>query len=255
MRTLLLLMLVALVVGCPGSSTETEPEAAEAVAVAAVGDASDGAVVAGAVASDPDVKMAGAEPAVAGAAASIPSAGEAEPTTSADPRLAVLTRILGTAEVPGWTVGSAFDLGSMKMATLSRDQDAQAVTAVVLESSARGVPHTELLAAFQSAEASEDGKHPLEILGYDLVQPKAAGILNAEAGGQLRKLPRLDYAWMRVDEDSGEREAGSGVAVWIRCEEPGDAGQVEWSTLMSVESSKDVKTDGLVTLIGATACR
>lgn len=222
---------------------QTEGEAAQAGAMEAGADTSAEASDAGATATI-DTPAAASD---AGAAATIG-------TAAADPRAAVLAAILGTGDVSGWSVTNAFDLGSMKMATLSRAQDAQPVTLVALENSERGVLHTKLLEAFQTGKAADDGSHPLDILGYDLVQPQSASELKVEAAGVPRRLPRLDYAWMRVDEDSGERETGSGIAVWLRCEEA-DGETSTWSKLVSVESPKAVHTDGLAALITQAACR
>lgn len=136
----------------------------------------------------------------------------APPTTvgTAAAKDAVLQQILGTGAPDGWTVASAYDLGAILIATLKRGGDAQPITALSVAESDAGFSADELAAAFGGAESTS---HPLEVLGYDLVQPRGASVLILDG----RTLPRIDYAWLRVEPDSGQRENGSGSAIWMHC--------------------------------------
>jgi hypothetical protein len=140
-------------------------------------------------------------------------------SNTTDAREAVLASILGVAADElgsSWQVGSAYDLGSIRIATLERPGDAQAITALSVDAQSAGFTSGELVAAFGGA-FDPGAAHPLEVLGYDLVQAQASSAVMVRS----REVPRLDYAWLRVDPDSGARENGSGSALWLHCADPG----------------------------------
>ena len=127
-----------------------------------------------------------------------------------DEKKEVLQQILRSEVPKGWTVSSAYDLGEILIATLSRGPESPQLTALAVSEGDAGWKRTEVLAAFGGAEPTS---HPLEVLGYDLVQPRA--VSNLTLNGQ--KLPRIDYAWLRVNPESGTRINGSGSAIWMHC--------------------------------------
>ncbi|MCO4768748.1 MAG: hypothetical protein KDA24_01870 [Deltaproteobacteria bacterium] len=156
----------------------------------------------------------------------VPSAEvESEPATppsTLEARRAVMREILGPQDLGTYEVGSAYDLGAIKMASLERSGDAQPITALSVAAQNAGFSTGLLQRAFTTGEGDGGQTHPLEVLGYDLVQPRGVGALTLGS----RSMPRLDYAWLRVDEDSGVRENGSGSAVWLHCSDdsPGPVG-------------------------------
>ena len=133
-------------------------------------------------------------------------------STLAD-RKAVLTAILGPQSLGSYQVGSAYDLGAIRMATLGRNGSPQRITVLSVAATGAGFASEALELAFRTASGDGASEHPLELLGYDLIQPKAVSTL---ALGE-HVMPSLTYAWMRVDEDSGHRENGVGSAVWMHC--------------------------------------
>jgi|GEM_PF-4316636 len=132
-------------------------------------------------------------------------------TSTVSDRRDVLERLLGPSVPAGWSAESAYDLGSILMATVVRPSDAQPVTVFSVTRAGAGFTTEQLDAAFSGAPGA--GPHPLEVLGYDLVQPRSASKVTVGT----TEVPSLDYAWLRVDPDSGVRDNGSGSAIWLRC--------------------------------------
>jgi len=190
MRGLLALLVLA---GCSGGAEApaTGPQAPNPGTSAL----QDGAVVA----SRPQPNAAGSK--------------EPDPSSTLADREAVLTAILGPQSLGSYQVGSAYDLGAIRMATLGRDGRPQRITVLSVAVTEAGFASEALDLAFRTASGDGASEHPLELLGYDLIQPKSVSTL---ALGE-RVMPSLTYAWMRVDEDSGHRENGVGSAVWMHC--------------------------------------
>ncbi len=151
------------------------------------------------------------EPPLGMAEAGRPHGTDPPPTRSVeDEKKGVLQQILKSEVPKGWIVSSAYDLGEILIATLSRGPESPQLTALAVSEGDAGWKRTEVLAAFAGSEPTS---HPLEVLGYDLVQPRA--VSNLILNGQ--KLPRIDYAWLRVNPESGTRTNGSGSAIWMHC--------------------------------------
>ncbi len=145
----------------------------------------------------------------------------APPASTRSDREAVLGAILGPQDFGSYQVRSAYDLGAIRMATLGRVGDAQPITVLSVAATEAGFTPDELDLAFRTASGDGASEHPLELLGYDLIQPKSVSNLVLGA----RSMPSLTYAWLRVAEDSGVRENGVGSTVWMHCgSKPGPVG-------------------------------
>lgn len=139
-----------------------------------------------------------------------------EPDPASDPavvKAAVVRRLLGPQQLDSWTLRLAYDLDSMLLASWDRPGDATSVTVLGLQPQGAEFDAEGLAAAFTGATPT---RHPLEVLGYDHIQPASHGELVI---GE-RKLPSLTFSWLRVDLDEGSRESGRADAVWLRCDEP-----------------------------------
>ena len=128
-------------------------------------------------------------------------------------KAAVVRRLLGSQQLDSWTLRLAYDLDSMLLASWDRPGDATSVTVLGLRPEGAEFDAGALKAAFAGATPT---RHPLEVLGYDHIQPASHGEL--EIGE--RQLPSLTFSWLRVDLDEGSRESGRADAVWLRCDEP-----------------------------------
>ena len=165
----------------------------------------------GAEPSDAVPPPAAPEPA-ATPAPDTPAPDEPEPDPAVA-KAAVVKRLLGTQQLDGWTLRLAYDLDSMLLASWDRPGDATSVTVLGLRPEGAEFDAEALKAAFAGATPT---RHPLEVLGYDHIQPASHGQL---ALGD-RQLPSLTFSWLRVDLDEGSRESGRADAVWLRCDEP-----------------------------------
>lgn len=140
----------------------------------------------------------------------------ADPETVQDPvaaKAAVVERLLGPQTLQAWTLRLAYDLDSMLLASWDRPGDATSVTVLGLRPEGAELDPESLEAAFTGATPTS---HPLEVLGYDHIQPVSHGELPV---GE-RAFPILTFSWLRVDQDEGRRESGRADAVWLRCAEP-----------------------------------
>jgi hypothetical protein len=123
---------------------------------------------------------------------------------------AVASMILAPERLQGYSVRLAYDLGSLKLAVIDRPSDPQALS-LVRAGPPAAAPAEDFVRAFRG-EPFEGRTHPLELLGYDLVQVKSHGV---DPVGD-REVPWVEFAWMRQEPDS-PIERGSGSAHWLRC--------------------------------------
>lgn len=135
----------------------------------------------------------------------------ADPTHTPDGKTTLARSMLGEQDLGDWSVRMAYDLGMLRMLVLTRPSDANPVTVAQLTAPAPGVSEDGMAAVFAGAQVV--GPHPFELLGYDHIQPRSNDVL--ATGG--RELPRLEFSWLRVDPDTGERESGRGTAIWLHC--------------------------------------
>jgi hypothetical protein len=151
----------------------------------------------------------------------------------------LLTRaVLGVQDLGDWSVRMGYDLGMLRMLVLTRPADANPVTVAQLTDAAPGVSEEGMTAVFSGAEVA--GAHPFELLGYDHVQARTSDALAARG----RQLPRLEFSWLRVDPDTGERESGRGTAVWMHCQEtPSEAKAIDGRWLVLASETKGVEHD------------
>ncbi len=144
------------------------------------------------------------------------SEGAPQPTPGASPGVdskQLLARaVMGEQDLGHWSVRMGYDLGMLRMLVLTRPSDANPVTVAQLTDGAPGVSEEGITAVFSGAEVA--GPHPFELLGYDHVQARSSDALPARG----RELPRLEFSWLRVDPDTGERESGRGTAIWMHCQ-------------------------------------
>lgn len=129
-----------------------------------------------------------------------------------DSKMLLARAVMGDQDLGHWSVRMGYDLGMLRMLVLARPADANPVTIAQLTDGAPGVSEDGMTAVFAGAEVT--GPHPFELLGYDHVQARSSGALPARG----RDLPRLEFSWLRVDPDTGERESGRGTAIWMHCQ-------------------------------------
>jgi len=123
----------------------------------------------------------------------------------------VAGRIVDPKALEGWTIQLAYDLGTLQLAVIHR-LDHPGTISLVRAAAPTAAPVEDFQAAFGGAPFQ--GKtHPLELLGYDLIQPTAHGVDPSAGGGSV---PWLSFAWMRQDTDA-TLERGIGTAHWVRC--------------------------------------
>ncbi len=135
-----------------------------------------------------------------------------QPEPEVDAKGALARAVMGDQDLGDWSVRMGYDLGMLRMLVLTRPADANPVTVAQLTDAAPGVSEAGMTAVFSGAEVA--GDHPFGLLGYDHVQPRSSDVLAAQG----RELPRLEFSWLRVDPDTGERESGRGTAIWMHCQ-------------------------------------
>ncbi|GEM_PF-3362114 len=177
-------LLALLLLGCSGPSPSTSPESSPALVPDAAGP------------EEPEPAML---------------LGTPPPPTRPMGKEAVAASILPPGALEGWSVRLAYDLGILRLAVIDQPEASRSLSVVRAEPSS-ATPVAAFERAFEGAPF-EGEPHPLELLGYDLVQVVEHGIEPGE-----NPAPWVRFGWLR-DETDGTLERGSGSAHWLRCHE------------------------------------
>jgi len=130
------------------------------------------------------------------------------PATAAS-KEAVAATIFPAAALEGWSVRLAYDLGSLQIAVIDSPKSPQRLSIVRARPPA-AAPVEEFERAFAGEDFAE-ATHPLELLGYDLVQVRKHGDLDTPHG----PVPWVRFGWLK--QGDSELDKGSGSAHWLKC--------------------------------------
>jgi hypothetical protein len=127
---------------------------------------------------------------------------------------AVAQAIFPASLLEGYKLRLAYDLGSVRLAVVAAaaSRSPQPLS-LVRSNPPASSPRPDFERAF-AGQSFEGTSHPLEFLGYDLVQVSSHGVDPGPSGD----LPWVRFGWLRDDPEAG-LERGSGSAHWIQCQE------------------------------------